>query len=553
MRELGRHGQQGMKAALYARYSSDQQREASIEDQLRGCRELAAREGWTIAGEYRDAAMSGASMSRDGVETLLRDAARYDVVVTESLDRLSRNQEHIAGIFNRLSFRGIRIVTLQEGQITELHVGLKGTMNALYLKDLADKTRRGLRGRVQAGKSGGGNCYGYRVVAGKSEAGEREIVPAEAAIVVRICQEYAAGISPKAIARKLNAEGIKGPRSEWGPSTIYGHSRRGTGILNNELYIGRRVWNRQRYLKDPATGRRVSRPNPSGELTVTTVEALRIVSDELWNAVKCRQRETRHVLDTGAPLVRARRPKYLFSGLIKCGICESSFTMFSKDRLACAGATNRGTCSNTKSIRRDEVERRVLKAMEERLWNQELFHEFCGEFTRELNRLRGDQGAAITDARKELASVEAKASKCVKWFTEIWDGENREAAERMEHELQALERRRKELDSALEAAERSHRSRPLLHPEMGQTYRDWVIEARDALGDADRGADAMNALRAMVQEVTITPKAGELEILLKGDLAEMLVAAGRNGEAEDLRRQVKVVAGAGFEPATFGL
>lgn len=70
----------------------------------------------------------------------------------------------MATIFKQLSFSGVRIITLAEGEISELHVGLKGTMNQLSLKDLADKTRRGLRGRVEAGRSGGGNSFGYDVV-----------------------------------------------------------------------------------------------------------------------------------------------------------------------------------------------------------------------------------------------------------------------------------------------------------------------------------------------------------------------------------------------------
>ena len=88
----------------------------------------------------------------------MRDAldGRFDVVLAEALDRFSRDQEDTAGLFKRLTFAGVNIVTLAEGDITHLDVGLKGTMNALFLKDLADKTRRGLRGRVELGKSGGG-------------------------------------------------------------------------------------------------------------------------------------------------------------------------------------------------------------------------------------------------------------------------------------------------------------------------------------------------------------------------------------------------------------
>ena len=120
-------------------------------------------------------------------------------------------------------------------------------MGALYLKDLVDKTRRGLRGRVEDGKSGGGNSYGYRVVRrigadGEPERGERQIDPADAVIVRRIFTDYAAGKPPRQIAHELNAERIPGPRREsGGPSTLFGNVKRGNDILNNELYMGRLV------------------------------------------------------------------------------------------------------------------------------------------------------------------------------------------------------------------------------------------------------------------------------------------------------------------------
>jgi hypothetical protein len=139
-----------LKVAVYARHSSDNQRDASIADQLRVCREFAAPQGWTVVQEFTDHAISGATLLRSGFQGLMRDALnqRFDVVLAEALDRFSRDQEDTAGLFKRLTFAGVNIVTLAEGDITHLHVGLKGTMNALFLKDLADKTRRGLRGRV---------------------------------------------------------------------------------------------------------------------------------------------------------------------------------------------------------------------------------------------------------------------------------------------------------------------------------------------------------------------------------------------------------------------
>src|SRR6478672_5312689 len=155
-----------MRAVIYARYSSDQQREASIEDQIRVCERRIEREGWTLLHSYYDRALSGASRLRPGYQKLLTDARAgvFDVVVAEALDRLSRDQEDVAALFKQLRFQGIRLITLAEGEISELHVGLKGTMNALFLRDLALKVHRGLEGRVRQGRSGGGLCYGYDVV-----------------------------------------------------------------------------------------------------------------------------------------------------------------------------------------------------------------------------------------------------------------------------------------------------------------------------------------------------------------------------------------------------
>ena len=204
-----------MRAVIYARYSSDQQREASIEDQIRVCERRIEREGWTLLHSYHDRALSGASRLRPGYQKLLEDAraGAFDVIVSEALDRLSRDQEDVAALYKHLSFAEVKLVTTAEGEINELHVGLKGTMNALYLKDLAEKTRRGLEGRIRQGRSGGGLCYGYEVLKesaadGSPIRGGRRINPNEASVVLRTFEEFAAGRSPRAIAHELNAEGV---------------------------------------------------------------------------------------------------------------------------------------------------------------------------------------------------------------------------------------------------------------------------------------------------------------------------------------------------------
>ncbi|MCC7179933.1 MAG: recombinase family protein [Acidobacteria bacterium] len=561
-----------MKVAVYARYSSENQREASIEDQFRICREFARKQGWIIAGEYSDHAISGATLMRPGFQAMMAEALRgkVDVVLAEALDRFSRDQEDTAGLFKRLTFAGVGIVTLAEGDITFLHIGLKGTMNAMFLKELADKTRRGLRGRVELGKSGGGACFGYRIVRtfndGVVSTGEREIAPEEADLVRRIFKDYIAGISPKQIAKDLNREGLRGPRGAlWGPSTIYGNPKRGTGILHNELYIGRLVWNKLRYLKDPDTGKRVSRPNPEAEWVITQVPALRIVDDEQWAAVQARYATVQKKWSTAEQGKRFRqfvRPKYLFTGMTKCGVCGAGFVVYYRDRLGCFGTRERGTCTNTLTIPRQEVEERVLTALQEKLLRKDFFEEFCREFAKETNRLRMEQRASLNGAKRELERVKRDIQKIIQAIKDGFAGPDLKA------EWNGLQERKTALQSQLETVDEPP---PLLHPSMADLYRSKVEELASALQREDTRLEASESLRGLVESIVLTPEEGQppsrandgarsgeprLRIELRGNLAAMLTAANnakRSPETGDLQVPMKLVAGGGFEPPTFGL
>jgi site-specific DNA recombinase len=534
-----------VKAGIYARYSSDNQRDACIADQFRICRAFAARQGWTIADEYSDHAVSGATLLRPGFQVLMRDALnrRFDVVLAESLDRFSRDQEDTAGLFKRLTFAGVNIVTLAEGDITHLHIGFKGTMNALFVKDLAEKTHRGLRGRIEDGKSAGGLCYGYRVVktlnGGSVTTGEREIEPAEAAIVERIFRDFIAGISPKQIAKNLNREGVPGPfGGAWSPSTIYGNAKRGTGILNNELYIGRLVWNRLRYVKNPDTGKRVSRMNPPSDWMTRDVPALRIVSDELWTAAKARQEQARHAVKSAGHLGRARRPQYLFSGLTKCGVCGAGFIMAGRNRLGCFGARDQRRYDNLLTIRRDEVEKRVLTALHEKLLRQDLFEEFCDEFTREMNWLRMEHRASLTAAEREIERIEARRKKLVQSII------NGVPASEVRDELTANAGRRDELKARLAAADAPP---PLLHPEMAELYRTKVSTLPQALERLETRVEATEALRGLIDAIILTAQPGRTANRAKRESGGDAGAAQnvkRSPETGDLSLQVEMVAGA---------
>ena len=540
-----------VRAGIYARYSSDNQRDTSIDDQVRICRAEIERHGWELVQVYADPAISGASTFRPGYQKLLMDASTgaLDVVVAESLDRLSRDLADTATLYKHLSYLGVRLWTVAEQQITELHVGLKGTMNALYLKDLAQKTHRGLEGRVRKGKSGGGLSYGYDLVPG--QPGEFRINQDKAAIVHRIFEEYAAGRSPRAIATRLNKEGVPGPRGRpWRDTTIRGHITRGTGILNNELYIGRRVWNRQQYRKDPATGRRRSRRNDPERLVIEEVPDLRIIDDELWAAVKARQQGIRE--SEGVSKARAtrfwerRRAQHLLTGLVCCGRCGGRLAAVGRDYLACSAARGQGTCTNRKGVRRAPLEELILSGLRQRLMAPELVEEFVAAFHEEVNRRRRDETAARVGKEHELAEVTRKLDKLIEALIEGY----RTAG--LQQRLEELEARKAALEQELAADPPPVR----LHPNLAQIYRAKVERLHEALADPGLRDEALGILRGLIERVVIHPAEDGLQVEIVGEIVKM-IELGLDAKQAALLKEaacsVKVVAGAGFEPATFRL
>ena len=558
-----------IRACLYSRYSSDLQSASSIEDQVRLCEERAQKENWEIVNSYSDAGVSGASLMRPGIQMLLSDAlaGKFDIVVAEALDRLSRDQADIAGLYKRLEFAGVKIVTLSEGEITSLHIGLKGTMNEMFLRDLADKTRRGLRGRVENGKSGGGISYGYRVrkmfdAHGQPLKGDREIDESQAAIIRRIFQEYAfENISPKKIAARLNEEQVPSPSGKgWTQSTINGNRRRGTGILNNELYIGQMVWNRQRFLKDPSTGKRVARLNPESEWVKQDVAELRIVPQELWEAAKLRQAALDEI---SGPLATRKRPQYLLSGLLECGVCGGGFAKVNTQRYGCANARNKGAsvCSNTKTIPREKLEEAVLSALQTHLLQDELVEVFCAEYTRHKNALLKAQDRALNSYRAELERLAKERENIIDAIKAGVSGAL------VKDDLERVAARQEELQALLETA--PEEPRPLLHPAMARRYREEVRALRSLLTQRDGNGEAREIVRSLIEKIVLSPVKGkkDLSLDLYGDLAGILSVAaqektmkhkrkrpGRNASNDNISRpSVKLVAGAGFEPTTFGL
>jgi DNA invertase Pin-like site-specific DNA recombinase len=409
----------------------------------------------SVSRDYSDRAASGSTRFRPSYQDLLAAAARheFDVVVAEALDRLSRDQEDVAALFKTLTFHGVQLVTLAEGVISELHVGLKGTMNALFLKDLSAKTHRGMRGRIKDKRAAGGLSYGYAVkretdAKGEPVRGGRVINREEAAVVRRIFSEFVGGASPRAIAKRLNGEKIAGPGGRpWQDTTIRGHAERGTGILRNELHAGRLLWNRQRFVKDPATSKRQARRNPRAEWIVEEVPELRIVDETLWQQASSRLNAIAQSSAAAAvPESRfweKRRPRHILTGLVVCGKCGHSLAAVGQDYLRCARADRSGLCDNRRGVRRKILEDLVLEALQKNLMHPDLVAEFIRAYQAELNAERASAEQERLAGARRLEQVNRQLDGLITAISEGLRGAG------LQDRLSALESERARLEETM--------------------------------------------------------------------------------------------------------
>ena len=425
-----------LRCAIYARYSTDKQSPLSIEDQVRKCREFAARNGWEVLDTlvYTDEAMSGATDDRSGLQKLLAAATArahsLDVILVDDTSRLSRKLADSLRIFEQLRFAGVRLIFVSQGIDTdseqaEVLMATHGIVDSLYIRELAKKTHRGVEGRALQGFHTGGRCFGYRSTPiedptrtdsyGRPQilGVKLEVHPEQAAIVRRIFADYAAGDSLKTIAKRLNAEGIATPapyrgqsHPSWAPSAI-------SVMLHNDRYCGTVVWNRTQKVRDPGTGRRVQRVRPRTEWTVVDAPHLRIVSDEVWSAVKNRLTAVVGEFSNGEGkglCSRSYSAQYLFSGFLKCGVCGSNIVLISGRggvgwaKYGCPMNQNRGMCANSVVVRRDRLEAELIFGFKREVIREDLAAFAIAEFKRQLQ-------ARLDDTKTHLAEKRAKREK----------------------------------------------------------------------------------------------------------------------------------------------
>ncbi len=422
-------------AIAYGRKSFDDpdNRTSSVDDQRLFAESYAKQHGFELIAFHGDNGITGATMERPGLQAALADlqAGKASILIIEDVDRLSRDQEHLARMRKLFDAYEIALHTVASGQIDELTYGFKGLIGEQQRRRIAYTTRRGLRGKATRGGATGGKILGYeREVIGYDAQGREmdrlAISEPQAHLVQRIFQLYADGHSLKAICKILNQEGIPSPRARergkynagiWNPSTLSGDPKLGEGILNNMIYIGQRIFNRRKWVEIPNDNHgftRVPRLNPEREWIIRDEPDLRIIDQQLWDQVKALQIEARAKRDsqfglTGNPLSGAKRPGHLLSGLVVCGVCGQPFVS-AGPRWRCKAA-HRQACDNS-SITGEQLEQRALTGLRDHLLTPDIVRRFAVHLQRELDtQMRAAHGrhdemeATLTETRRRIAKL----------------------------------------------------------------------------------------------------------------------------------------------------
>lgn len=379
-----------VRVAIYARFSSDLQRETSIDDQLTVARRYADAHGWSVQPEhvYTDAALSGASLERPGLQALLRGAEAmprpFDVLLVDDSSRVSRDLADAVRVLQQLRFHGVRVIYISQNidsanEQAETLVAVHGVVDSLYLREMAKKIKRGLAGQLDRGFATGSITFGYRTVpvpdpGGKLDvngypvlAGKRvEVVPDEARTIVEIFEWYASGFGAGRIVDRLNREGYRGPRgARWREGAV-------KRVLANEKYTGKLIWGRKTFERRPGTRQEVARAVPREQWRIQERPELRIVADDLWQRVQDRREIVGRLLPTDRRhgLMRGKHAalysRHLFSGFMKCGTCGGAVVVvtggYGSPRYGCLRSWRNGTttCTNRLTIRAKVADAHLL-------------------------------------------------------------------------------------------------------------------------------------------------------------------------------------------------
>ncbi|MEO7034461.1 MAG: recombinase family protein, partial [Polyangiaceae bacterium] len=459
----------GLNVAIYARYSSDLQRPASIDDQVRRCTQFVEERGGAVKRDlvFSDAAKSGASLVRNGFERLMKLVRQrprgVDAIVVEDMSRVTRDLADASHLFRELRYLGVPLVGVADGVDTsgkeaKVTFTVKSLLSDMYLDELSDKTRRGLEGRALAGFSTGGLPLGYRSVPQRDEharmVGHRiEIDEDGAKTIQRIFDEYLKGNSYAAIAQTLNAESVPPPRAKtqhrrkgWIASTI-------RGMLLNESYVGVWTFKKRHWQKVPGTNDRRSRARSSEQIIRREYPERRIVDVDVWDAVRTRSAavRARYAGKRTPGSAPGRVTHYPLSGLLHCGCCGAPMVITagtSASYYKCGDYKKRRTCSNSLGVKEVIARTRIFSALQEKFSSPEALdylRKRIAEFLGESNR---DATHELVARRASLARAEQRIAALIRFLA---DGDNSEYVVAALRDLHAQARTEKAAIAALEA------------------------------------------------------------------------------------------------------
>ena len=467
----------------------------------------------------------------------------FDAVIVECIDRISRDSADLHLVSKQLRFNEIDIVSANEGPQNEIDIGVRGLSGTISLRDLRDKIHRGISGNIKEGLSAGGKSYGYTIVLGKP--GELEIDESEAEIMREIFQSYAEGSPPRDIAHRLNIDGVLPPRGKkWNASTLNGNAERGYGILRNRIYAGVLVWDRVKMVRNPNSGKRINRTKPRDKWKYAEVPHLRIVDEDLWNAVQTRLNQQSHVRSSGKS---TRKPARTFSGLLKCGCCGGGMAVHDRSgsaiRIRCSTSTESGSCDNKSRFRLDEIEAAIFAELHDHLMHPTYIEEYIRAFDEERRTL---QSSSTSDRPKlERAIVEARVL-----FERRLNLFERGIIEGAEGEAKLLEAK-----ATLRAAEAKLRELEAedveLRLEKGSPAR-YAAAIRDLMGHLaspieKSASKPQEVARNLVSEIILSPAQEDgIPIEVKGRISALVTVYPSNV-------RLAMVAEEGFEPPTQGL
>lgn len=499
----------GLRVAIYARYSSDNQREASIDDQVRVCRQHVERMGGTVDPNlvFMDHAISGASLNRPAFEKLMQlvtaKPRAVDAIVTEDVSRVTRSLADGMPLLAQLKYLGVPLIGVSDGIDTsarsaKVNFTIKNLLADMYLEDLRDKTLRGLEGRALAGYSTGGLPLGYRSEDARAADGQTightiVIDAAQAEVVRRVFREYLAGRSLTGIAATFNREGVAPPRAHtqhrrkgWVASTI-------RAILHNAAYVGEWSFKRREWRKVPGTNKRRPHLRHAADVQHFARPHLRIIDADTWARAQerlesVRAHYTRGV--DGAPKGRSvagRATPYLLSGLLVCDVCGAPMVIAggsSARYYRCGDYHKRRTCTNTLSVREEVARRRVLDALRERLGGAEGLAYVRRRIAEGLGEIQRGATADLAERRGRLARTEERIKGLV---TFIADGDRSEYVVTTLRDLEAQARTEKAAIAELESRADSPIKLPTPDEVLQRVFdfearlKDDVLAGREAL------------------------------------------------------------------------